>query len=114
LGPAASDRIQKSSGAHSGWATGVYEIIGVSGGPFTGTEPGTMIDIFLPAMMPSFRHPFGLHLASDSGRMKPGVAVEPLRQKLNAISLAFEQERAKGFTNDVEARAFEIYLHQTT
>src|SRR6185295_19397726 len=31
-------------------------------------------------------------------RLKPGVAIEPVRAKLHATSRAFEQERAKGFT----------------
>src|SRR2546429_1752443 len=29
----------------------LYEVIGVVEKPFTGTEPGTMIDVFVPAMM---------------------------------------------------------------
>ena len=29
----------------------VYQIVGVAEGPFTGTEPGTVTDIFLPTMM---------------------------------------------------------------
>jgi putative ABC transport system permease protein len=90
----------------------VYEIVGVAEGPFTGTEPGTMIDIFLPAMMnPAVSR-------SDStwhrtlALLKPGVAAEPIRKKLNAISLAFERERAKGFTN-MSKQSIENYLHQT-
>jgi putative ABC transport system permease protein len=75
-----------------------YEITGVVDGPFTGTEPGTMTDIFLPAMM----HPSVILSDVSWTRtlvmVKPGVALEPLRQKLSAISRAFEQERAKGFT----------------
>ena len=74
----------------------LYQIVGVGPEPFTGTEAGTVIDIFLPAMM----HP---GVTRDDwtwhrtlALLKPGVAVEPLRQKLNAISIAFERERAKG------------------
>jgi predicted permease len=76
----------------------LYEITGVVNGPFTGTEPGTMTDIFLPAMM----HP--LVTRSDASwvrtlvLIKSETALEPLRQKLSATSRAFEQERAKGFT----------------
>ncbi len=90
----------------------VYQIIGVAEEPFTGTEPGTMIDIFLPTMM---NHSVG---RSDStwhrtlAVLKPGAAVEPIRQKLNAISLAFERERAKGFTN-LSKQSIDNYLHQT-
>jgi predicted permease len=75
----------------------VYEIIGVAAAPFTGTEPGTFTDIFVPTMM----HPGVTH--SDwtwfrtMAHLKPGVAVESVRARLQAISRAFEEERAKGF-----------------
>ena len=76
----------------------LYQITGVVNGPFTGTEPGTMIDIFLPVMM----HPAVTHSDASWARtlvlVKPDIALEPLRQKLSAISRVFEQERAKGFT----------------
>src|SRR6202453_3142599 len=76
----------------------LYEITGVVDGPFTGTEPGTMTDIFLPTMM----HPSVTHSDASWARtlvlVKSETALEPLRQKLSAISRAFEQERAKGFT----------------
>jgi putative ABC transport system permease protein len=76
----------------------LYVITGVVNGPFTGTEPGTMTDIFLPVMM----HPAVTHSDASWARtlllVKPETALEPLRQKLSAISRAFEQERAKGFT----------------
>jgi len=90
----------------------LYEIVGVAPEGFTGTEPGTMIDIFLPTMM----HPSVTRSDSTWHRtlavLKPGVAVEPLRQRLNALSLAFERERAKGFVN-MSPQSIENYLHQT-
>ena len=77
---------------------GLYVIAGVIDGPFTGTEPGTMTDIFLPAMM----HPSVTQTDVSWTRtlvlVKPGTTLDPLRQKLNAIGRAFEQERAKEFT----------------
>jgi predicted permease len=90
----------------------LIEIIGVVQQNFTGTEPGTLVDIFLPAMMNDYV------LRSDStwhrtfALLKPGAAVEPLRQRLDRISLAFERERAKGFT-DLSPQGIEIYLRQT-
>jgi putative ABC transport system permease protein len=76
----------------------LYEITGVVDGPFTGTEPGTMTDIFLPVMM----HPAVTRSDASWARTlvlaKQGTALEPLRQKMSAISRVFEQERAKGFT----------------
>jgi putative ABC transport system permease protein len=77
----------------------IYQIVGVGPEPFTGTETGTVIDVFVPSMMN------GSILRGDStwlrtlALVKPGVAIEPLRQKVGAVSLAFETERAKGFTD---------------
>jgi putative ABC transport system permease protein len=76
----------------------LYEITGVVDGPFTGTETGTVTDIFLPVMM----HPSVTRSDASWARTlvlaRPGTALEPLRQKMSAISRVFEQERAKGFT----------------
>jgi predicted permease len=76
----------------------LFEIVGVGPETFTGTETGTVTDIFLPTMM----HPGATH--SDwtwmrtLARVRAGVALEPLRARLDATSRAFEEERAKGFT----------------
>lgn len=76
----------------------VYEIVGVGPEPFTGTETGTVTDIFVPTMM----HPGAVRddqtWHRTLARLKPGVEKEPVRQKLHAASRAFELERAKGFT----------------
>jgi len=75
----------------------LYEIVGVAEESFTGTSPGTMVDIFVPTMM----HPGAMRKDWTWHRtlavVKPGAAFEPLRQKLEATSRAFEEERAKGF-----------------
>jgi predicted permease len=75
----------------------LYEIVGVAEAPFTGTEPGTMVDIFVPTMM----HPGVTHKDWTWHRtlamLKPGTAFELMRQKLEATSRAFEEGRAKGF-----------------
>jgi predicted permease len=76
----------------------LFEIIGVGGAGFTGTEPGTFIDIFVPAMMnpyvtrsdASWFRPFAI--------LKPGVAVEAVRSKLHAIMRRFDEDRATGWT----------------
>jgi predicted permease len=78
----------------------LYQIIGVSEAPFTGTETGTMTDIFVPMAINA-----GSLDSSNSFwfrtfvQPRPGVALEPLRAKLEAQYRAFEQERAKGFVN---------------
>jgi len=75
----------------------LYQIAGVAEAPFTGTEPGTMVDIFVPTMM----HPRVTRKDSTWHRtlavVKPGAALEPMRQKLEATSRAFEEERARSF-----------------
>jgi len=90
----------------------LYQIAGVAGESFTGTEPGTMIDIFLPTMMNRFVNRSDSTWHRTLAMLKPGVAVEPIREKLDAISLAFEQERARGFTN-MSKQSIENYLRQT-
>jgi len=77
----------------------LYQIVGVGPEGFTGTEPGTLTDIFIPTMM----HPGAVRRdwtwMRTLARMKPGVALEPLAAKLGAVSRAFETDRAKAFTN---------------
>jgi predicted permease len=76
----------------------LFEIIGVGPEGFTGTETGTVTDIFLPVMM----HPGVTHddwtWHRTLARVAPGVAIGPLRARLEATSVAFERERAKGLT----------------
>src|SRR5271157_905146 len=89
----------------------VYEIIGVGPERFTGTEPGTMIDIFIPTMMhPGAQRPDWTWMRTLA-RVKPGVAMEPLRAKLDATSRAFEEERAKGF-GGMSKQQIEEFLNQ--
>ncbi len=90
----------------------VYQIIGVAEERFTGTEPGTIVDIFVPTMMNRYVTRSDSTWHRTLAVLKPGVAVEPIRERLNAISLAFEQERAKGFT-DMSKQSIETYLRQT-
>jgi len=90
----------------------LYEIAGVAEAPFTGTEPGTIVDIFVPTIM----HPAVTRKDSTWHRtlamVKPGAVLEPLRQKLDATSRAFEEERAKGFLG-MRKEDIDNYLNQT-
>jgi predicted permease len=90
----------------------LYEIAGVAEAPFSGTEPGTMVDIFVPTMM----NPAVTRKDSTWHRtlalMKPGVVLQPIRQKLEATSRAFEEERAKGFLG-MSKETIDNYLNQT-
>ncbi|MGA7522001.1 MAG: ADOP family duplicated permease [Acidobacteriaceae bacterium] len=72
----------------------IFEIIGVGPRDFTGTEKGTVTDIFLPLNMYSlvtddtvtWHHIF---LMLKPG-LNPATALEPLRQHLSAVSHAFD------------------------
>ena len=75
----------------------VYEIVGVLAGSFTGTEPGTMTEVFVPTMMQQYVTHDDATWLRTLAILNPGVAAEPLRQKLDATSRAFETERSKGF-----------------
>jgi len=89
----------------------LYEIIGVGPERFTGTEPGTMIDIFIPTMMhPAVQAPDWTWMRTLA-RVKPGVALEPLRAKLDAISRAFEAERGKGL-GGMSKQEMDAFLNQ--
>ncbi len=78
----------------------VYQIVGVVARGFTGTEPGTFTSIFVPTMMEagSIDRANAFWLRTFV-RLKRGVAPEPLRDSMYAAYRAFEQQRAKGFTN---------------
>ena len=61
----------------------LYEIVGVAEKRFTGTETGTVTDIFVPMMMKNSRtlascEQFWLRTLVQ---LKPGVAVEPVREQ---------------------------------
>lgn len=90
----------------------LYQIVGVVEEPFTGTEPGTMTDIFVPTMMDPYVTRLDASVARVFALLKPGITIEPLRQKLQANSRAFEAERAKAFVG-MPKQSLEDFLNQT-
>jgi len=82
-----------------GMGSDVFEIVGVAGEGFAGTEPGTQTELFVPAMM----HPLvNLPVAAlfrTFVRLPSGVAPEPVRDRLDAALHAIDQEQAKEFPN---------------
>jgi predicted permease len=78
-----------------------FEIIGVGSRDFTGTEKGTVTDIFLPVSMSSIATQDGYNWHRIFLMLKPGVnpatALEPLRQHLSAVSHTFEAQCAACF-----------------
>jgi len=90
---------------------GLYQIIGVAEERFTGTETGTVTDIFLPMMMKNPRT-----LASSTNfwlrtliELKPGTAAESVRERLRATFRAIQQERAKGLIGLSKQRLEQFY-----
>jgi predicted permease len=87
----------------------LYQIIGVGPERFTGTEPGTMIDVFLPTMMHrAVTHPDETWMRTLA-RIRPGVALEPLHAKLDAVSRGFERDRSKRF-HDMTPKEIDEFL----
>jgi putative ABC transport system permease protein len=65
---------------------------------FTGTEPGTFVDIFVPVMMHRSVRRSDSTFVRALVILHPSIAAEPLRQKLATISHAFETKRLSGET----------------
>jgi predicted permease len=91
--------------------TGLYEIVGVVEAPFTGTEPGTVTDIFLPTMMHEGVTHADWSWIRTLVQLKPGVAAELAREKLQANFRSFQEERAKGFTG-IPKQKIQNFLNQ--
>lgn len=92
--------------------TDVYEIAGVSGEGFTGTEPGTMVDVFVPTMMHASVTRVDSTWLRPLIRMEPGASPQALRNQLQAVAVGFEQERAKSF-RDLPKEFVARLLNQT-
>lgn len=77
-----------------------FQIVGVAPESFVGTEPGNMIDIYVPTMMnpAATRKNETWHRALAV--IHPGTPIEPLRARLDSTSRSFEAERAKAFINE--------------
>ncbi len=89
----------------------LLEIVGVGPKSFTGTEPGTVTEIFLPTMMHRSVTRDDSTWHRTLAVIPPGTGMEPLRAKLDAINMAFEGARAKGFTG-MSQQSIDNYLHQ--
>ncbi len=67
----------------------VFEVVGVGPKSFTGTEPGIVTEIFLPAMMNRYVTRDDASWLRVLAIVQPGVEMEPLAlAKLDAVSLA--------------------------
>jgi predicted permease len=92
-----------------------FEIIGVGPRDFTGTEKGTVTDIFLPLSMNRLATEDRFDWHRTFLMLKPGVnpatALEPLRQHLSAVNRAFGVECSTCFRGATQA-SIERYLNQ--
>ncbi len=75
----------------------LYEIVGVAGERFTGTEPGTVTDLFLPTMMNAMVDNPSSAWLRIFVLLHPGAAPEPVRQRLAVVFRSWNEEQARGF-----------------
>jgi putative ABC transport system permease protein len=80
----------------------LYTIIGVGPETFTGTETGTMTDIFIPTMMHAGVTRSDWSWLRTLALLRPGVESEPVHSKLHSVMSAFQQERASGWTSQTK------------
>jgi hypothetical protein len=90
----------------------VYEVVGVSGRGFTGTEPGAMTDFFVPSMM----NPQALRESGWSWFriwIRPSRDVEPATIHA-ALDVGFkldQQEAVKGFAADTPKARIDAFFN---
>jgi predicted permease len=93
-----------------------FEIIGVGPRDFSGTEKGTVTDVFLPLSMNRLATRDSVTWHRTLLMLKPGVnpttALEQLRQQLSAVSRAFELECSTCLRGMTPA-TIERYLNKT-
>jgi len=93
--------------------TGVeYEIVGVAGRAFTGTEPGTITGIFLPTMTnEAVNDPHSAWFRTFV-LLKPGVSPERVRDALTPVFRSYQEELAKGFKGWPKERMRQLLSNQ--
>ena len=91
----------------------IYEIVGVAPAGFTGTQPGTMTDIFVPTMMNA-----GFIGNSNWGwirvwvTLRPEASAEAARQQLAAVVKQQRLEKVKAWTG-ASPKAIDDYVNAT-
>ena len=74
-------------------------IVGVAPQDFTGIEPGTVNDIFIPVGLNSFANNPNVQWFRAVVMLKPGIAPERVRQEMQPALRAFWQEQVKTVPN---------------
>ena len=105
-------RDQKVIGRSFRIGNDLYQIVGVAPEGFTGTEPGTAVDLFLPTMM----NPYVMR--DDAGWLrtlalvKPGVSPEQVLDRVRGPFQDEQERRAKTFSNTFSPKRLHDFLHQ--
>ncbi|HWF48683.1 MAG TPA: ABC transporter permease, partial [Bryobacteraceae bacterium] len=89
----------------------LYTIAGIAQEGFTGTEPGAMTDIFVPTMMSPDVEQSDANWFRTLVRLKPDVAVEPVRERLQAVYRSFREDQLKDLIG-FPKRTLDGILHQ--
>lgn len=93
-----------------------FEVIGVGPRDFTGTEKGTVTDIFLPLNMNRWATQDSFDWHRTFLMLKPGVnpatALDPMRQHLSAVNRGFGSACSTCFRGETKA-SIDRYLNQT-
>lgn len=90
----------------------LYQIVGIAPQGFTGTEPGTMTDIFLPTMMYAGVTHDNWGWIRTFVYMRPGGSISVVRDHLQAVFHSVQTDRAKTFVGWPRKR-LENFLNQT-
>jgi putative ABC transport system permease protein len=87
----------------------LYEIVGVVEKGFTGTETGTVTDVFVPiTMRTGSLECMGCGWLRILAEVRPGGIIEPIRDKLRASFQAFHEERIKSWSGMPQLREREL------
>ena len=90
-----------------------FEIVGVAPKGFTGTEPGSLTDVYMPAMMnaQAINNP-GWSWFRIWMRPRAGNSPEQIRQLLQERFSADQRERARRFTPETPKEQIDAYLRE--
>jgi predicted permease len=77
----------------------VLEIIGVAPEGFTGTDPGTFTDVFVPNMMNVFASSPSWNVYRIWLRPKPGATLNEIRERLTAALHSYREEEVKTWSS---------------
>jgi putative ABC transport system permease protein len=90
-----------------------FEIVGVAEKRFRGTEPGSAIDIFLPATMYAGVTHDDWSWFRTLVHLRHGVSIQAAREKLYVQMHAYDSKRAQSFSNSLPKNETEDFLSQS-